>query len=290
MPASTRNVTLARGRKPRPEKKEPLRKRRKKARKAFFVALSFLAILLLAALLYVCWLPALRVTEVSASGPHAEEARALALSELSGTHFLVLPRNSLFLVPEDAIRARILEEHPDIEAVSISAAGLTTLAISAQPRAEAFVWCGASREVPEASCYRANAEGLIFAALPPEAASTTPSLRIYAPIIGREGVSAVRAHIEQAARIPDMLRFVKALETLGADIASLSVRADEADLHTAGGTRITYLIGKEVEAAGIAASVFPQLKLNDGSVEYLDLRFEGKAYFKRSGQEASGEE
>ncbi len=287
---SKKNVTISRGKKTRPETREPLKKRRKKTQKAALIVFGVLSLVLVGMLFYVAWLPALRITSVAATGPHAEEAETLARQSIQGTHAFVLPRNSLFFVPESDIRASILRAHPDIEAVSISAAGLTTLTIRTLPRPEAFVWCGVAPEVREPTCYSANAEGLIFAPVSLERASTTPALSIFAPVEGREGESPIKARIGYASRIPEVLRFVKAMQSLGADVVSLTIRGDEADLVTRAGTRLTYVLGREQEAAGVAASVFPQLALNDGSILYVDLRFSGKAYFKRAGEPAATEE
>lgn len=280
------NVTFSRKRAAKAEPKEPLKKRRKKAKKALFIALGIVAVLLLILMTYLAWMPALRISAVEADGPNAEAVEAITREALLGTHAFVLPRNSLFFIPEEDIRARILEAHPGIEAVSIRARGLDTLAVSTIGRAEAYVWCGSARDLLADTCYSANAEGLIFAPVPPETASTTEALRVYGPLVAQQGDSPVRARIESAPRIPEALRFVKAMRTLGADVNALSFRGDEADLYTEAGTRITYVLGREEEAAGIAASVFPQLSLNDGSIQYVDLRFAGKAYFKRVGEPA----
>ena len=287
VPVSKRNVTISRGKKKPAESREPLKKRRKKTQKAFFIVVGILVLVLIAVFFYVAWLPAFRISTVTGSGPHAEEVRVLAQRTLEGTHAFVLPRNSLFFIPESDVRARILAEYPDIEAVSISASGLHELSITTLPRAEAFVWCGMSPESSDGQCYSANAEGLLFAPVPPAVSSTTEALKIYAAIEGQQGESPVTARISYASRIPEALRFVKAIQTLGANVVSVSFRADEADLYTEAGTRITYVLGREQEAAGIAASVFPQLSLNDGSVSYVDLRFSGKAYFKRANEAPS---
>ncbi len=289
VPVSTRNVTISRGKKTRPESKEPLKKRRKKSQKALFVVIGVAVAILLAALMYMAWMPAFRVNEVTASGPHAESAAILGQTTLYGTHAFILPRNSLFFIPESDIRARVLDAHPDIEAVSIAPNGLNTLHLRTLPRAEAFVWCGYAIDTSDGSCYSANAEGLIFAQIAPEVSSTTEALRVYGPLEGQEGESPIRARLGYASHIPEALRFVKALQTLGADVVSFSLRDDEADARTSAGTRITYVLGREEEAAGIAASVFPQLSLNDGSIQYVDLRFSGKAYFKRAGEPAEEE-
>jgi len=284
VPVSKRNVAIPRAKKQRAPSREPLKKRRKKTQKAFFIVVGILILILVVVFFYVVWLPAFRIASITARGPHAEQVEVLAGRTLEGTHSLVLPRNSLFFIPEGDVRARILAEYPDVEAVSISAAGLTALSITTLPRAEAFVWCGVSPEQPSDQCYSANAEGLIFAPVPLEISSTSEALRIYATLEGQQGETPVTAHISYASRIPEVLRFIKAIQTLGANVVSVSFRADEADLFTEAGTRITYVLGREQEAAGIAASVFPQLSLNDGSVSYVDLRFSGKAYFKRANE------
>lgn len=288
VPVSKRNVTIARGKKARPESKEPLKKRRKKAKKAVLIVAGIALLILIAGLFYAAWLPALRIASVSASGPHAEEAKVLAMRELEGTHAFILPRNSLFFIPEEDVRASILAAYPDIEAVSVSANGLNTLSVTTLPRSEAYTWCGIAPG-PLDRCYSANAEGLIFAEISPEIASASEALKLYSPINGQEGDSPVRAYIAYASRIPETLRFVKALQMLNADVVSIVLRDDEADVYTSAGTRITYVLGREQEAAVIAASVFPQLSLNDGSIQYVDLRFSGKAYFKRAGEAATEE-
>lgn len=280
-PVSKKGVTIARGKKRRPEAKEPLKKRRKKAKKALLVAALIALALLVVLVFFAAWQPALRVSEVATDGPHATEARAQVQAALAGTHFFILPRNSLFFIPERDIRTRLLEAYPDVEAVSIKTKGLKELSVTLLPRAEAFLWCG-SAYAAEGLCYSTNAEGLVFALVPPEAAAATESLLVYGPVAGQDGVSPVRAHLAHAVQVPEALRFVKAIETLGADVAALSFREDEADLYTKAGTRITYVLGREEEAANTAASVFPQLSLNDGSILYVDLRFSGKAYFKRA--------
>ena len=155
----------------------------------------------------------------------------------------------------------------------------------------AFVWCGESPALPAESCYDADAEGLIFAAHPLSVASSTATstdneLLVYGPLEAA-GESPIRAHVTYASALPGALKFIKAMRGLGADIRSVTLRGDEVDLHTEAGTRITYVIGKEGEAAILAATSFPTLKLNDGSIEYIDLRFQNKVYLKRKGQAAT---
>lgn len=267
----------------RPTSKESLKIRRARARKIVVIFLGLLGVALVAATFYLCWLPALRVDQVEAVGPNSDDVVMLTKKELAGTHLFIVPRNSLFFIPETDIRKRILEAHPDIVAVSIKDKGLQGIRVTSVPRDSAFLWCGITREQTQETCYEADADGLVFLLHTSDTtASSTLLLKVYAPLKG-DNAEPVRAHVTQTDSLPKALRLAKAFRQLGANSAALALRGDEADFYTLGGTRITYVIGREENAAALAASVFPKLQLNDGSVEYVDLRFETKVYLRKQG-------
>ena len=298
-------------------RRETLKDKRTKQKRIFLIVLGVLLVLLLAGLVYLMWQPFVRITSVSSEGPNAQDAKLMAEEALVGTYAYVLPRDSIFIFPEGSIRRQILNTHPAITAVSISRASFTSISIKTVPRASAFMWCGASAEL-RGPCYQADAEGFIFADEEGREAVavavrmdmlTEPSfeesivmqevveeepiiedvdmsvLRIYAPL-EREGETPIRAHVVGASRLPDALRFVKAMKELGVGIVSVEIREDEADLYTPEGTRITYILGDEEEAAKLAASSFPSLNVSSGALQYVDLRFEGKVYVKRHNEGA----
>ena len=47
------------------------------------------------------------------------------------------------------------------------------------------------------------------------------------------------------------------------------------------GTRVTYVLGDEQNAFTALTSARDDLNLADGSLEYVDLRFDGKVYLKK---------
>lgn len=265
--------------------------RRAKARRMFYIGLGIFLAVFMCALLYGAWMPSLRVHAVTAEGPNTEDVTRIAQEELAGTHLFIVPRNSLFFIPEADIRKRILLEQPSIVAVSIKSSGLNSIRVIALERSSAFLWCGAARETPATTCYKADADGLVFAPYDsvPFVGSTTVSpstvrlLEVYVPLADN-AIEPVAAHTGYASVLPNSLRLAKTLRALGANVAALALRDDEADFYTASGTRITYVIGKEREAAQLAATVFPKLMLNDGSIEYVDLRFDSKVYVRKQGE------
>lgn len=291
---------------PKVEKTGRLRERRREARKLTLIVWGIALLILTGILLYVLWLPAFRVSAVVAEGPDPEGIERATKETLVGTHLFILPKNSIFFIPEREIRAHILETFPAVQAVSISATGLTSLKIGATIRASSFTWCGESVELPAPTCYEADAEGLVFreTVIPEPTASTTASssatttnglfakkaepssessLLVYGPLEGAE-MGPIRSHVTYASALPGALKFIKGMRTLGADIRSVTLRDDEIDLHTRAGTRITYVIGEEGQAAILASTAFPTINVNDGSIDYVDLRFDNKVYLKRTGE------
>lgn len=269
---------------------QPLKARRREKRKRVRVFLALLVLAVIGGIFYALWLPALRLTEVTASGPDADQVRASVLAQLEGRYAYVLPRNSVFLLHEDRLRAAVLASSPDVSAVSFTRTSFHSLGVSSTGRITTFLWCGASFDTPDQQgvCYDADAEGLIFSE--DATASATPdngTLRVFAPLTGTttDNGYPLGARLVSAPAMPGAISFVKAVRALGVTVSSLAIRDDEADLWLQGPTRITYTLGQEDAAAATAAAVLPTLSLSDGSIQYVDLRFPGKAYIQKYGEE-----
>jgi cell division septal protein FtsQ len=273
----------------------PLKERRRQRRRTARYVVLAVILLVLTGAEYALWLPSLRITTVEADGPAAESVKSITLKNLSGVYWHIAPRNSVFLYPDNQVRSAILAQHPEIAAVSLSRTSFSSLSVHTTPRAESFAWCGTSIDDPiaDGSCYQADIEGLIFKQIPPEPSAGTSTeplpqgdVRVFSPVDRdvSEGKSPIGAHMHSAERIPDALKFVAAMRDLGAPVSALVIRGDEADLWLNGATRITYVLGQEMEAASVAASALPTLTLTDGSIKYVDLRFPGKAYIGRYGE------
>jgi hypothetical protein len=243
-------------------------------------------------------MPAFRITHIEADGPSAEAVKQVALDQLTGTYWYIVPRNSVFFYPKERLRAAVIKAIPDISAVSLTRTTFSSLAVHTTPRAKSFIWCGTSIDTPVAdgSCYQTDIEGFIFkkdevvTGIASTSTSTMPSTQGDVRLFGAidrdisDGSSPLGAHMVAAAQIPNALKFVDAVRELGAPVSALAIRGDEADLWLNGPTRITYVLGEESSAAELAASALPALNLTDGSIKYVDLRFKGKAYIGRYGE------
>lgn len=273
---------------PAPGRATRLRDRRRKQKRIQGIVLGLLLAAVLVGIEYAVWLPSMRINEVTATGPQQDGVQQIALDSLHGTYAYLIPRNSIIFFSGDKIRRAVLAAYPDIAAVSVHRASSHAITVVASPRATAFIWCGASIDTPyvDGSCYDADAEGLLFAQATVDSIQASSTLRIFGPLDTEVNadISPVRAHVVHAAAIPNALRFVKAMRGLGAPVSALGIHDDEADLWLQGPTRITYILGHEEQATRLAASALPTLSLTDHSIEYIDLRFEGKVYVKKFGQ------
>ncbi|MEO6536537.1 MAG: hypothetical protein ABIT47_02480 [Candidatus Paceibacterota bacterium] len=277
---------------PAPLPKGSLKQRRKKKRQTARNVFFFIVLATIAGLLYALWQPFDRIQQVSVQGPDADAVHQIALINLAGTYWHLLPRNSIFFFPAGKIRAAILDGNPDLSAVSFSRTAFSSIEIRTTARASSFIWCGITIDTPNADgvCYDADIEGLLYKtadlAEVGTASSTTNHVRIFSGLDRdvASGESPIRAHVSYASAIPEALQFIKAVQQLGVPVSALALRGDEADLWLQGPTRITYVLGNEKNAAELAASTLPNLALTDGSIQYVDLRFPGKVYIKKYGE------
>ncbi|HVW71599.1 MAG TPA: hypothetical protein VHB93_00395, partial [Candidatus Paceibacterota bacterium] len=91
---------------------ERLRTRRKAARKRVAIALGVIAVIAIGAAFYALWQPWARIAAVEANGPHADTVPAIAKTALTGSYYYVIPRDSIFFYPRDAVRAAVLDAYP----------------------------------------------------------------------------------------------------------------------------------------------------------------------------------
>lgn len=271
-----------------PHGSERLAERRRTRRRHALMASLILLLLLLAATIYGLRQDSVRISRVDVYGADASLAD-YARGAMQRSYLGIVPRDSIFFFPASRIRSDILAAHSDIAAVSIFRKGLTGISIKIDYRVPIARWCGLSPTTFEPDvinghgsdeyCYVFDASGIIFAA----AATTTQTLNnfsLYTHLV-EDTLEPLRATVAHANELPAAFDFARQLDTLGSPVSHIVLRDDEVDDILASGTRITYVLGHERDAFAALTSARDNLNLADGSLDYVDLRFDGKVYLKR---------
>ena len=280
-------------------------RRRNRRRRITLAFLIFLGILF-GAFIWGIRQNAVRISHVQIFGVDIRQLTdfsSYATRALQGSYLGIIPRDSIFFFPSARIRANILAAHPDIAAVSIFRNGLTSLSIKVDERIPAARWCGPSPTASSIDCYLFDAKGIIYAttsvnstdstdstnspqASSPQAAQLMNSFIVYEPLTNE--ASPIGSTLPNAKEFPSAFDFARQLDTLGSPVAYIVFRNDEVDDYLtspadggASNTRITYVLGDEQNAFAALVSAHANLNLMDGSVEYVDLRFDGKMYLKK---------
>jgi hypothetical protein len=277
----------------RAEGSERLKERRRRSRRRSGVVAGIFVLVLIAGGIWLTWQPYVRIATVSISNIAPElnvlgEAGDLALigiaqRQIDGTYVGIIPRDSIFFIPEHDLREALRRVRPGIATVSFSRIGFTSLHVAIQDRVPAGRWCGLQKSVQAVDeyCYFFDAGGFLYAAV--DAASSTPPLNpyiLYAPLADN-ATEPFEATLRDAAVLSGLFDFAHEVGTLGSPVESIIIRDDEVDCLLRSGTRITYVRGEEKTSFTNLVSAVEKPRLTDGSIDYIDLRFGGKVYLKK---------
>lgn len=265
-----------------------LAERRRRLQRRGLIAFGIVLVILLGALIWVLWQSPVRIVHVQIFGADQSLAE-IADTAMRGSYLGVIPRDSTLFFPADRIRADLLATHPEIAAVSLFRNGLTGLTIKIDNRIPVARWCGdgtrfdlgnldlRSNLVPS-NCYLFDVKGYIFAT----AATTTQTINPFVVYESLENTNGpIGITLPNAQEFPSAFDFARQIGTFGGKVSSIVFTNGEVNQYLASGTRITYVMGNEQNAFTALVSAKSNLNLTDGSIEYVDLRFDGKVYVKK---------
>ncbi len=237
-----------------------------------------------------------RIVHIEVLGANPALAE-IASSAMQGRYLGIIPRDSVLFFPSGRIRADILATDSNISTVSMSRKGLTGLSIKVNVRVPIARWCGSipklrsdlSSSSPRSDlvneCYVFDDSGFIFATT--SDVQLVNTFEFYTPLSLATGTpdtsSPIGMQIPRAQTLPATFNFARQLTTLGSPVSRVVLRDEEVDNYLVSGTRITYVLGNEQNAFTALVSAKASLNLADGSLDYVDLRFNGKVYLKKKG-------
>ncbi|MEK7644971.1 MAG: hypothetical protein AAB391_01415 [Patescibacteria group bacterium] len=274
------------------------RRREQLIRQSIVASVSLLIILasvILIARLSIFQIQSVQVEGNSVTATSDVQAKIAELTD--GNYLWVFPKSNVLLYPKRAILSAIKQQWFRVEVVSAGLDGQwrgeATLTMRIGERTPVYVWCGvlAPAVVQAGSgneqCQYSDEKGYLYA----EAASFsgTPYVKLYGGLA--PGTSPLGAHF-LASSTPDAfgsaLSFVSAIggvDFFGASFKPMALIAkenNEFEVVTAGGTRIFFTLDQDIQRSIEAfRRVVDSENLTSARVEYLDLRYGNKVYYKK---------
>ena len=268
-------------------RRSPLRTRRRNVRALIF----FGALVLVAGIVYgvsvISYLPRFSIQAVEVEG-----AKAISASEISGfvrgelydgTH-PILSRSNIFLYPRAAIEKSVVDNFPRIRTVSISRPSPFAQTVTALvEEREAYArWCEGG------DCYLIDDEGFIFS----QASTSADTLRTSYIFTGTTGTTT--PSIGQrflAGRIAGVLALLDRLGQAGFPAQSVTVEGEQDfSIRLLQGFDIRTSFGEDVDSVVKNLQLVLSSDPLDGKaseLEYVDLRFGNRVYYKLKGKEAT---
>lgn len=274
-------------------RRSPLRRRRRRTR----LIIAFVLLLILATAVYgvhlASYVQRFTIQTVDVQGVQnipPDLIRTFVESELDDGSYHFLSRKNIFLYPRAVIVAGIARNFPRVSSASASLASplSNTLIVTVDERTPYAKWCSddfdAAIATSTGQCYVMDSQGIVFAE---SGDSLSPGLNI----VYTGGIASSSAPIGSTFAPGHIAGFAALIKMLGnAGFTTLGISIDnEQDffVHLQQGFFIKASYG--VDAAQLVRNL--QLILSsdaltgkEDSIEYVDLRFGNRVYFKLKGE------
>lgn len=273
---------------------------RRRKRKIFFRKSSLLLalfVIVVGGLIFLSWRPFLQIKDVNIAGINVlpeNELNQEVEDTLGERYILVFPKRNIFLAPQRSLEKRLKSLYPRIETIDVSLDTKRVLNIVLTEREGQYLWCdgvSVSGSESESDCYYMDDRGKIFDKAPYFSAGNiyfsfygTISDDIDGEILGERYLS-----VEEFMKLTS---FIDSLDKM--DIKSFACKEEGDDFILYLGVKkspnMPYMSWrKNIDMAHLKSNVdsafatepFKTRYRDDfASLEYIDLRFENKVYYK----------
>jgi len=269
-----------------PNTRVPLRKRKRRIR---FIALTILLIGVGACaygLHYVSYMERFSINKIEVHGAETIDPsliRQYVEHVINDDSRHYLSRGNVFLYPKKVIQKDLEIDFPRIKSANVSRPSLfsKTLVVVIQERAYFARWCYDPKE-----CFQMDDGGFIFA----EAASENPAKYVFSGGVAAASTSPI-GQVFVPTHVPALIALLSRLETAGFIPEGARVE-NEKDFQVP--LKDSFVIkasfGSDADTVVKNLQLIlsnPPLQGNQSKLEYVDLRFGNRVYYKMSAQGGS---
>lgn len=289
-------------RKPLILRSSKLAKRRRRVLYIKVAAIVFVVASFVGVPAYLLSQPEVTIHQISISGNEIVPTRALealAWKELKGKYAYVYPRSNSFIFPRSSIEASVLESYKRIKNARVSFDSFTSIHLQVEERTPFALWCRESIELvnvseiatsteestsvgldEHTSCYFLDREGFIFSEAP---RFTGTVYFVYEGAVNEDDPVGVQfipeEEFTQLTFLVDALRAsdAYAVKLAHTDDGDFELILKEGGKLIFGGEQSLSLVLDNFNTA-LTSDTFSERSVDE--VEYIDLRFGNRVYYK----------
>jgi cell division septal protein FtsQ len=260
-------------------------------RRRIFVAKVLAAIavvvLLVSGLSWLSFSDALAVENITVSGNTTLDADVLqvaAMQQAAGAYLSLFSKQNIILYPHEYVQNFLLFEFPRIKEVKVKRNFTKrTAAIQLSEREPYALWCrGAAQETDSERCYYLDEGGYVFEEVSAENENEI-NLSVFRGGSLTERGSILRGRLN-AEQFPTLRKLIDELHSgLNLDVRAININGSDVELLIEPDWILKLALDKELDLvpANLQA-VFSEYNLlvHPENIEYVDLRFDERAYYK----------
>lgn len=273
---------------------QALRHARGKSRRRLSVLVSILVIVALTSLIILARNERFAIRAITVSGNEiisTTDIQQIVEKELSGSYAYVLPKRAFFLYPRKKITQSIWSAFPRFDSIEVKRDGKRALTITVTEQVGQVLWCGESIGIfhENNKCYFADNTGKII--------DTAPSFSgdVYLRFVGGTvdiGKEIIGQPITDTDTFNKLVVFAKDMSTLdfSVHVIFITPNGDDVMLVTTGQGRTADILFRQTDDLDVIVNnlstalgkdtLAEKMKTSLAELEYFDLRFSNKVYYK----------
>ncbi len=266
------------------KKQSKVKEYRQKKRRYILIFSCAGLILVLGGLVGLSYVHRFQIQDVSVSGnivTETKDVKAVVMETIAGRRFGVFSKKNKFIYPEDLVVENLKNRFPRFEAVSIRERD-RVVEVTVIERKGDYLWCGTDPDHAIDPCYFLDYTGVAFSLAPQF------SRGVYFRFYSQDTDVVPGSVVFSEKEFTDMNTLIEGIHTLGFDPVSIVVTAFDNEYVTlSDGVRVIVdprddvVTTLETFTSALKDSVLQKkMKSNQSGLEYFDLRFSNKVYYK----------
>ena len=276
---------------------QKLRHKREQAYKRMVVLVSILAVTIVAGLVTLVRYPKMQIRVITIAGNHVVQTDDIldrVHGLLEGNYLYFIPRTNALFYPRQQIVDDLIKTFPRFRSVDISQGDVTSLTITVNEVHGFALWCGMDSFRSDAPCYFADDLGRIIDTAPNYSGNVYP--RFFGSTLIDDGANPLGKQIVDPDKFQGLVTFAKQVAELGLPVRATLLSPENNDsfiIDLGQNTFATIKFLADADYAVLASNLklalakdtlAKQLATDKKNLQYFDLRFSNKVYYKFSDQ------